>query len=147
MPFSSMLLRHTVKPCFFYSIVGIKEERKKNFFYLTTHSRHFVYGYMVSDMLKDHSYSQRENWLPLLHGLFFFISSKGSFICIILQQDSTYHCLCYTSHGALTQWFIQHKWTLLQLSYISLFLSEDWSHIELFPASACGMKEGRKCFI
>ena len=102
-PFSSMLLKHTVKPCFFYSIVGIKEERKKKMFYLTTHSRHFVYGYMVSDMLKDHSYSRRENWLPLLHGLFFLISSKGSFICIILQQDSTYHCLCYTSHGALTQ--------------------------------------------
>ena len=24
-------------------------------FYLTTHSTHFIYGYMASDMVKDHS--------------------------------------------------------------------------------------------
>ena len=45
-------------------------------FYLTTHSTHFIYGYMAS----DHSNSERGN--PLLpHRLLFPISSKGSFIC------------------------------------------------------------------
>ena len=50
--------------------------------YLMTHSTHFMYGYMMSDMVKDHSDSERENLLPL-HGLLFLISSKGSFICIV----------------------------------------------------------------
>ena len=35
-------------------------------------------------MVTDHSDSERENLLPP-HGLFFPISSKGSFICIIPQ--------------------------------------------------------------
>ena len=54
-------------------------------FSLTTHSTHFIYGYMTSDlMVKDHSDSERGNPLPL-HGLLFPISSKGYFICIIPQ--------------------------------------------------------------
>ena len=82
-------------------------------FYLTTHSTHFIYDYMTSDiqertrkegnilfndalntfylrlygirhMVKDHSDSERGNLLPP-HGLLFPISSKGSFICIIPQ--------------------------------------------------------------
>ena len=40
--------------------------------------------YGVGHMVKDHSDSERGN--PLLpHRLLFSISSKGSFICIILQ--------------------------------------------------------------
>ena len=55
----------------------------KEMVYLTTHSTHFVYGYMVSDIMeKDHSDSERENPLPP-HGLLFPIRSKGSFICTI----------------------------------------------------------------
>ena len=49
-------------------------------FYLTTHSTHFIYGYMAS----DHSDSERGNPLPP-HGLLFSIDSKGSFICTIPQ--------------------------------------------------------------
>ena len=48
-------------------------------FYLTTHSTHFIYGYMASDMVKDHSDSERGNPLPP-DGLLFLINSKGSFI-------------------------------------------------------------------
>ena len=49
-------------------------------FYLTTHSTHFIYGYMASDiiMVKDHSDNDRRNLL-LPHGLLFYISSKGVF--------------------------------------------------------------------
>ena len=39
--------------------------------------------YGVGHMIKDHSDSERKTPLPPLHGLFFPISSKGSFICII----------------------------------------------------------------
>ena len=59
-------------------------EGRKEMLYLTTHSTHFIYGHMASDiiMVKDHSDSERENPLPP-HRLFFPISSKGSFICIM----------------------------------------------------------------
>ena len=30
-------------------------------FYLTVHSAHFVYGYVISDMVKDHSDGDMEN--------------------------------------------------------------------------------------
>ena len=50
-------------------------------FYLTTHSTHFIYGYMVSDEVKDHSDSERRNLLPLYR--FFLINRKGSFVCTI----------------------------------------------------------------
>ena len=30
-------------------------------FYLTTHSTHFIYDYMASDMVKDHSDNERGN--------------------------------------------------------------------------------------
>ena len=71
-------------------------------FYLTTHSTHFIYGYMASDiMVKDQSDNKRGNPLPP-HGLLFAISSKGSFIYAPShRQDSTYHGLYYTSRGAL----------------------------------------------
>ena len=58
-------------------------------FYLTTHSTHFIYGYMV----KDHSESEKGN--PLLpHRLLFSINSKGYFICTIPRP-------LLTSRGAL----------------------------------------------
>ena len=82
-------------------IPGVKQiqEGRKDMFYFTTHSTHFIYGYMASDiyMVKDHSDSERGNPLPP-HGLLFRISSKGSFICIM---DNTYHGHCYTIRGAL----------------------------------------------
>ena len=55
----------------------IKEGRKE-MFDLTTHSTHFIYGYMV----KDHSESERGNPLPS-HWLLFPINSKVFFISII----------------------------------------------------------------
>ena len=55
-------------------------EREREMFYLTTHSIHFIYGYMV----KDHSDSEKGNPLPP-HRLLLSISSKGSFICTIPQ--------------------------------------------------------------
>ena len=53
-------------------------------FYLTTHSTHFIYGYMASDMVKDHSDSEKGNLLPP-HRLLLSINSKGYFICTIPQ--------------------------------------------------------------
>ena len=67
-------------------------------FYLSMHSTHFIYGYMVSDMVKDHSDSERRNPLPP-HWLLFPISSKGFFY--MHHPIDTYHSLYYTSRRAL----------------------------------------------
>ena len=58
-------------------------EGRKEMFYLTTHSTHFILGlYGVRHMVKDHSDSEKGNPLPP-HRLLFPINSKGSFICTI----------------------------------------------------------------
>ena len=58
---------------------------RKEMFYLTTHSTHFIaWLYGIGHMVKDHSDSERRNPLPP-HGLLFPINSKGSFICTIPQ--------------------------------------------------------------
>ena len=46
--------------------------------YLTAHSTHVIYGYIASDVLKDHSASERGNSFPPLNG--------GSFISTIPQK-------------------------------------------------------------
>ena len=43
--------------------------------------------YGVGHMVKDHSDNERGNPLPLLHGILFPISSKGSFIITISDID------------------------------------------------------------
>ena len=65
-------------------------------FYLTMYSTHFIYGYMASYMVKDHS--ARQGNPLLLHGLLFLISSKGSFICTIPQKGH------HISQHLLHQW-------------------------------------------
>ena len=70
-------------------------------FYLTTHSTHFIYGYMASDIwlrtilivrketrCRHIDYSLRLTAMVLLYA-----PSH--------RQDSTYHGLCYTSRGEL----------------------------------------------
>ena len=65
-------------------------------FYLTTHSTHFIYGYMV----KDHSDSEKGNPLPP-HRLLYRLTARVLLYAPSHRQDSTYHSLCYTSRGAL----------------------------------------------
>ena len=69
-------------------------------FYLTTHSTHFIYGEMASDIWSDYSDSERGNPLPP-HGLLFPINNN-IILCATSPIDYyTYHDLCYTSRGAL----------------------------------------------
>ena len=51
-----------------------------NTFYLQLHG--------IGHMVKNHSDSYRGNLLPPLHGLFFLISSKGSFIFNIPDEKN-----------------------------------------------------------
>ena len=103
-------------------------------FYLTTHSTHFIHGYMASDMVKDHSDSEKGNPLPP-HRLLFPINSKASFICTI--SDRIAHTMTFVTpvmehwlEREIAQWFhpmkdrsdypSHHERTLLPRSYISL---------------------------
>ena len=76
-------------------------EGRKEMFYLTTHSTHFIYGYMASDMVNDHSDSEKGKPLPP-PSLLFPIKQQGFFLYAPShRQDSTNHGICYTSRGAL----------------------------------------------
>ena len=93
--------------------------REREMFYLTTQSTHFIYGYMTSDMVKDHSDSEKGNPLPP-HRLLLLINSKGSFICDI--PDRITHTTAFATpvvehwlEREIAQWlclknpnFIQH---------------------------------------
>ena len=64
---------------YYCKLTGTNRMGRMEMFYLTTHSTHGV-----SHMVKDRSDSERGSMLPA-HGILFPISSKGYFICIILQ--------------------------------------------------------------
>ena len=77
------------------------EEGRKEMFYLTTHSAHFIYGYMASDIWlrtilivrKETRCRHIDYSLRLAARVLLYAPSH--------RQDSTYHGLCYTSRGAL----------------------------------------------
>ena len=59
-------------------------------FYLTTHSTHFIYGYMASGiMVKDYSDSERGNM-----GYSFRLTARVLLYAPSHRQGSTYHGLC-----------------------------------------------------
>ena len=69
-------------------------EGRKEIFYLTTHSTHFIYGYMGSDIWYRTIQIAREETRCRHMGYSFRYASSH-------RQDYTYHGLCYTSRGAL----------------------------------------------
>ena len=104
-------------------------------FYLTTHSTHFIYGYMASDIWLRIILIVRKETRCRHIGYSFRLTARVLLYTPSHRQDSTYHGLCYTSRGALTgtrnssmgpphQGSIRrpshHERTLLPRSYISL---------------------------
>ena len=70
-------------------------------FYLTTHSTHFIYGYMVSDIwLRTIPIVRKETHCRHI-GYSFRLTAMVLLYAPSHRQDSTYHGLCYTSRGAL----------------------------------------------
>ena len=70
-------------------------------FYLTTHSTHFIYGYMVSDIWLRTILIVREETCCRHIGYSFRLTARVLLYAPSHRQDSTYHGLCYTSRGAL----------------------------------------------
>ena len=70
-------------------------------FYLTTHSTHFIYGYMASDIWLRTILIVRKETRCRHIGYSFRLTARALLYAPSHRQDSTYHGLCYTSRGAL----------------------------------------------
>ena len=70
-------------------------------FYLTTHSTHFIYGYMASDIWLRTILIVRKETRCHHIGYSFRLTARFFLYAPSHRQDSTYHGLCYTSRGAL----------------------------------------------
>ena len=80
---------------------GSQDRKGKEMFYLTTHSTHFIYGYMVSDIWLRTILIVRKETCCCHIGYSFRLTVRVLLYAPSHRQDSTYHSLCYTSHGAL----------------------------------------------
>ena len=70
-------------------------------FYLTTHSTHFIYGYMASDIwLRTILIVRKETHCHHI-GYSYRLTARVLVYAPSHRQDNTYHGLCYTSRGAL----------------------------------------------
>ena len=78
-----------------------KEGRKKEMFYLTTHSTHFIYGYMASDIWLRTILIVRKETRCRHIGYSFRLTARVLLCAPSDREDNTYHGLCYTSRGAL----------------------------------------------
>ena len=80
---------------------GLSTLGRKEMFYLTTHSTHFIYGYMASDIwLRTIRIVRKETRCRHI-GYSFRLTARVLLYAPSHRQDSTYHGLCYTSRGAL----------------------------------------------
>ena len=78
--FCFVFVRRYLKP-FDILLEGRTEGMKEFVLFNDALKTFYLLLYGVEHMVKNHSDSERGNPLPALHGLFFPISSKGSFIC------------------------------------------------------------------
>ena len=77
---------------FYHSATSVGEGRKE-MFYLTMHSTHFIYGYMASDMVKETRCHHM--------GYSFRLTARVLLYEPSYRQDSTYHSLSYTSRSSI----------------------------------------------
>ena len=74
---------------------------REKMFYLTTHSTHFIYGYMASDIwLRTIPIVRKETRCRHI-GYSYRLTARVLLYAPSHRQDNTYHGLCYTSRGAL----------------------------------------------
>ena len=70
-------------------------------FYLTTHSTHFINGYMASDIWLRTILIVRKETRCRHIGYSYRLTERVLLYAPSHRQDNTYHSLCYTSRGAL----------------------------------------------
>ena len=70
-------------------------------FYLSTHSTHFIYGYMASDISLRTILIVRKETRCHHSGYSYRLTARVLLYAPSHRQDNTYHGLCYTSRGSL----------------------------------------------
>ena len=70
-------------------------------FYLTTHSTHFIYSYMASDIWLRTILIVRKETRCRHIGYSYRLTARVLLYAPSQRQDNTYHGVCYTSRGAL----------------------------------------------
>ena len=75
--------------------------RRKEMFYLTTHSTHCIYGYMASDIWLRTILIERKETRCRHIGYYYRLTAWVILYAPSYRQDSTYHGLWYTSRGSL----------------------------------------------
>ena len=78
-----------------------KREREREMFYLTTHSTHFIYGYMASYIWLRTILIVRKETRCRHIGYSYRLTARVLLYASSHRQDNTYHGLCYTSRRAL----------------------------------------------
>ena len=73
----------------------------REMFYLTTHSTHFIYGYMASDIWLRTIVRKKTCCCHI--GYSYRLTARVLLYAPSHRQDNTYHSLCYTSCGALAR--------------------------------------------
>ena len=113
--FPSFLLRHHDKIAVLFAsifvigrcqLLGLHhpfkvDEGEREMFYLTTHSTHFIYGYMASDIWLRTILIVRKETRYRHIGYSDRLTARVLLYAPSHIQDNTYHGLCYTSRGAL----------------------------------------------
>ena len=75
--------------------------REREMFYLTTHSTHFIYGYIASDIWLRTILIVRKETRCRHIGYSYRLTARVLLYAPSYRQDNTYHSFCYTSCGAL----------------------------------------------
>ena len=75
--------------------------REREMFYLTTHSTHFIYGYMASDIWLRTILIVRKETRCRHIGYSYRLAARVLLYAPSHRQDSTYYGFCYTSRGSL----------------------------------------------
>ena len=74
---------------------------EREMFYLTTHSTHFIYGYMASDIWLRTILIVRKETRCRHIGYSYRLTARVLLYPPSHRQNNTYHGLCYTSRGSL----------------------------------------------
>ena len=80
---------------------SVAGEREREMFYLTTHSTHFIYGYMALEIWLRTILIVRKETRCRHIGYSYRLTARVLLYAPSHRQDNTYHSLCYTSRGAL----------------------------------------------
>ena len=78
-----------------------EQEGRKEMFYLTMLSTHFIYGYMASDIWLGTILIVRKDTHCCHMGYSYRLTARARLYAPSHRQDSTYQGLCYTSRGGL----------------------------------------------